>query len=220
MNESLQGHFYNMFETIIGYLPSLFAGLLLIVVGWVLGWIIKRILVQICVLLRLDRMLLQFQWGKGLGRADVRYTLYNAIGNLGFFVVFLAFLSNALTVLNLTVLSNLLEKGIFFLPRLIAALVMLGIGWLLASVASFAAQKALMREGVPRATLIGRFSKSVLILFFSAMALTELNVAREIVIIGFTTIFVTLGSIAIVAAIRADKLTVSDGSGERSDSDR
>jgi hypothetical protein len=37
-------------------------------------------------------------------------------------------------------------------------------------------------------------------MLFFAMALVELNVAREIVIIGFATIFITLGLLTVVAA--------------------
>jgi hypothetical protein len=37
-----------------------------------------------------------------------------------------------------------------------------------------------------------------LLLFFSAMALTELDIAREIVFIGFATIFITIGLLTVV----------------------
>ncbi len=100
--------------------------------------------------------------------------------------------------MKLTVLSDLLEGGVFFLPRLLIALTILGVGGFIAGWVAGVIQRALIQENVPRATLLARFSKMVLLLFFSAMALTELNVAREIVIIGFTTIMITLGILSIV----------------------
>jgi hypothetical protein len=36
------------------------------------------------------------------------------------------------------------------------------------------------------------------LLFFSAMALVELEIAQQIVIIGFATIFITLGLVTVV----------------------
>jgi hypothetical protein len=38
----------------------------------------------------------------------------------------------------------------------------------------------------------------VILLFFSAMALVELNVAREIVIIGFSVIIITLAVLTVI----------------------
>jgi len=208
MDSPIKQLFIPTVEKIIGYLPNLFAGLILIGLGWFLGWLVKRVVVQMCILFKLDRLLRRFRWGQALSKADVRYAAYDTIGNFAFFAFFLIFLHSGLSVMNLTVLSDLLEGGVFFLPRLIVSLSILGIGWLIAGWVAGAIQKALIKEDIPRATLLARFSKMVLLLFFSAMALTELNVAREIVIIGFTTMIVTLGILVVVFAAGAGKTLV------------
>jgi hypothetical protein len=200
MGESLQTQFWEMGKEIIGYLPNLFAGILLVIIGWFLGWFLKRIVIRIAVLLRLERFLTRIRWGEDFSKGDVRYGFYNFIGNVAFFVIFIIFLDNAFRTWKLTVLSDLLEKGIYFLPRMILAITIFGIGWLIASWAAKSALKALRREDIPRASLIARLIKAVLIMFFSAMALVELNIAREIVIIGFATIFITLGLLTVVVA--------------------
>ena len=189
---------YDFAEKILAYLPHLFAGIILIGIGWFLGWILKRIIVQICVILRVERFLLRFRWGGDLSKADVRYGLFNFIGGIVSFIIFLIFLNTALSVMQLTVLSDLLGKGILFFPRIIVALIIFGIGWFISRRVDAAVQSALLKEAVPRATLIVRFTKTMLLLFFSAMALAELDIAREIVIIGFTVIFITLGVLAII----------------------
>ena len=75
---------------------------------------------------------------------------------------------------------------------------MFGVGWLISSWSAQAVYKSLHREEIPQATLIANFIKTVLLLFFSAIALVELDIAREIVIIGFATIMITLGILSIV----------------------
>lgn len=204
-NNTVSGLFFNFSEKIIGYFPNLLAGLVLIGVGWLLGWLAKRIVVKMCMVFKLDRAVERFRWSEGLKKADVRYALYNFIGNIALFIVFLIFLNDALSVLNLGLLSSLLESGIFFLPRFIAAFAIFMAGWFLSGWAAKGVQRALLKEDIPRATLIARFAKTVLLLFFSAMALTELNIAREIVIIGFATIIITLGIITIVFMTRGGK---------------
>jgi len=208
MNSLLTQLFLPSAEKIIGYLPNLIAGLILIGIGWFVGWLVKRLVVQICVLLKFDRVFHRFQWGRALAKGDVRFALYNAVGNVAFFTTFLILLHSALSVMNLTVLSDLLEGVVFFLPRLLVALSIFVAGSLIAGWAERIIQRALITEDVPRATLLARFSKMVLLLFFSAMALTELNVAREIVIIGFTTIIITLGVLLIVITAGGGKTLI------------
>jgi hypothetical protein len=186
-------------EKIIGYVPDLLAGIVLILIGWFLGWVVKRIILQIMAVFRLERFLQRFRWGEDFSKADVRYGFYNFIGNIAFFVIFLIFLIDAFSVWQLTIVSDLLQKGLLFLPKMVIAGIVFGIGWLISSWVSRAIQKALRREEIPRATLIARFSKTVLLLFFSAMALAELEIAQEIVLIGFATIFITLGLLTVVA---------------------
>jgi len=205
MNDPLRDLFDNIGRAIVSYLPTALAGIMLLAVGWFLGWFLKRITMRLLLLLRIERMLQKFRWGEDFSKGDVRNALYTFIGNLVFLLVFLIFLSGALSVMNLTALSSLLEKGILFLPRLAIALLIFGIGWFIALWVGKAIRKALADEEIPRSALIARFSKMILLLFFFAMALTELDIAREIVIVGFTTIMITLGGIAIVLTARGGK---------------
>jgi hypothetical protein len=39
------------------------------------------------------------------------------------------------------------------------------------------------------------------LLLFAAMAIAELNIAREVVIIGFTVIYVTLGALTVIVTL-------------------
>ncbi len=198
METKVGDQFIGLADNIIAYLPNLLAGIILVLIGWIAGWIIKRILVQVSILIRIDRLLRRSRWEADFAKADVRYGLYNLIGNTGFTLIFLLFLDNALIAWNLSILSDLLSKLILFLPKIIIAVSIFGLGWLLAFWTEISMYKTLYKEEIPRATLIARFIKVIVLLFFSAIALVELDVAREIVIIGFATIFITLGAISIV----------------------
>jgi hypothetical protein len=198
MNESLQNQFWGIGKEIIGYFPNLLAGFFLVAIGWFLGWFLKRIVIRVAILLRLERVLIRARWGEDFSKGDVRYGFYNFLGNIVFFVIFVIFLDNAFRTWKLTVFSDLLERGIYFLPRVILALSIFGIGWLIAIWANRSVLRALYRENIPRASLIARLIKTVLIMFFSAMALVELDIARQVVLIGFATLFITLGAVAIL----------------------
>ncbi len=198
MESSFTNLFTNLSRDFINYLPNLLGGIVLVTLGWILGWFAKRVIMQIAVLLRLERLLVSFRWGKDFAKADMRFGLYAYLGNTAFFIIFIIFFNDALITWKLTIFANILERVIFYVPKILVSLIIFTLGWFIASLASRSTQKALAKESVPRAALISRFTKSVLILFFSAMALVELDIAREIVIIGFATIFITLGLFTIV----------------------
>ncbi len=201
MDSKIQDQFVGLTDSLLAYLPNFIGGVALILMGWFAGWLIKRILVQFSVILRVDRFLKRTRFEAEVSKADVRYGLYELIGNIGFVIVFLIFLDNALLTWKMNIMSDLLSKGILFLPKIIIAVAIFGVGWLLASLVQVSVLKSLLREEIPRASLIAKFIKSILLVFFSAISLVELDVAREIIIIGFATIFITLGAITIVMTV-------------------
>ena len=190
--------FSSLARSIINYLPNLAAGLALVVLGLAVGWFIKRIVFQICLILRIDRLFKSFSWGRDFSKADIRQAFFNIVGNVAFALVFLVFLNAALAAMHLIILSNLIERSVNIIPKLFVSLAIFAIGWLLARWVGVTVRRNLLKEGVPRATLIAGFSNAVVLLFFSAMALVELDIAREIVIIGFSAIIITLGVLAVV----------------------
>jgi hypothetical protein len=201
MDNTIQGPFFDFGKQIIDYLPNLLAGILLLGLGWLVGWFIKRIVIQLLVALKFDRLFTRMKWRRAISKADIRYALYGFVGNVFFFIVFLIFLNSALDAMKLTVLSNLIQKGVLFIPKLIVALIIFGFGWIVAGRVSNSVNNALIKENVPDYSLISRFTKFVIILFFSAMALAEIDIAVEIVIIGFTTIIISLAILAILITI-------------------
>ncbi len=205
METKIQDQFLKLFDSILAYLPNLLAGILLILLGWLAGWIIKRVIIQVSMIIKLDRFFRRSRWEADLSKADVRYAIFNFIGNIGYVVVFIIFLDNALVAWKLDVLSDLLNRGILVFPNIIIAFVIFFAGLFIASAVQFAVARTLYREKIPRATLISKFIKSILILFFSAVAFVELDIAREIVTIGFAAIFITLCAIAVAIVIIGGK---------------
>ena len=205
MKEMIPNLVNHLILEVLNYVPRVVASLFLLLLGWFVAWIAKRIVIQLCGIFRVHRYLPRLRWRNALSKADVRDALFNYVGNLVFIAVFIIFIYGALATLKLTVLSTLLAETIFFLPRVVGCFIIFGIGLFLSNRIAVMVHMAVLREGIPRASLIGRFVKGALLMFFAAMALTELNFAREIVIVGFTVSFATMGWLVVVAAAAGGK---------------
>ena len=210
MDNNLENLFLDFGKQIINYLPSLLGGIILLLIGWFVGWLAKRIFIQLLVILRFERLFIRLQWRRALSKADIRYAVFNLIGNIIFFIVFLIFLNSALDAMKLTILSNLIQQGVIFIPKLIVALFIFGIGWVIAGRVSNSVYISLLKEDVTHYSIISRFVKFIAVFFFAAMALVELNISSEIVIIGFTTIMITMGVIAIALVIFGGKSSLEN----------
>ena len=83
METRVEDQFLKLTDSIIGYLPNFMGGLLLILVGWIAGAIIKRVLIQFSLIVRIDRLFKHSRWEADLSKADVRHSISKFIGNIG-----------------------------------------------------------------------------------------------------------------------------------------
>jgi Mechanosensitive ion channel, conserved TM helix len=181
------------------YLPTLFAGIIVLLIGVVVAWIVAKLTVRILVFLRLDRVLTRMGWGRALEKGDVRHSLFGLLGTVAGVLLFLVFLENAVVIWKLTVLSKLLESLVLLIPQLIAAGVVVLVGWGLAAGVSRAVQRTLVQEEFERARLTGRIVFAVILALAVAIALVELKIAETIVSGAFLIAFGTLGLALVLA---------------------
>ena len=180
-------------ERVSAYLPTLFAGLLVLAAGVVVGWVVKRVIVRILIWLRLDRLSGRFGWRAALGRGDTRAALYSLAGTAAMIVVVLLFLENALEIWGLTVLSRMADRVMVSLPEIGLALLVVVVGVLVARMAGERIEDLLEEEEFRRARLAGAICRSVLLTLTGALALWQLGFARQIVLAAFLILFGAIG---------------------------
>jgi Mechanosensitive ion channel, conserved TM helix len=193
-------------QRLTAYLPTLTAGLVVVAAGFVVGWIAKRVVVRALILLRLDRLGGRFGWQAAFAKGDVRAALYNLIGTLTMLLIVLVFTENALHIWGLTVLSTLLGNVIVYVPNLVLVGAVTGVGVMLVNSLSEQVAERLEEEHVPRPRLIASLFKAALLALVGAIALWQLNLARQIVLAGFLIAFGALGvSFALAVGIGSAK---------------
>jgi Mechanosensitive ion channel, conserved TM helix len=181
--------FNDAMADIVSYLPTLFFGLVVLVVGAFVAWLISKLVVRILLFLRLDRVVARLGWGRALEKGDVRHSLFGFAGTVVGLFVFLVFLENAILIWKLTVLSELLEKLVGLIPQLITAGIILLVGWAVAAAVSRAVLRALYQEEFDRARLVAKLVRAAILIFTCAVALVELDIAVGIVTGAFLIAF-------------------------------
>ncbi len=182
-----------LFQQFSAYLPTFAAGLVVLLAGIAIGWVVKKAIGRLLIWLRLDRLAGRVGWRLALAKGDVRAALYNLIGNVAMAVVVLVFLDETLRRWQLTALSRLIESLVFYLPNLGLVVLIVVLGLAIANGLGARVTTALEEEEATHARFVGKLFKAALLFIVGALALWQLQFARQIVLAAFLIAFGSVG---------------------------
>jgi hypothetical protein len=179
------------------FLPKLLALLTFLALGLAAGWLVKFLLLRLLRAFRFDALCERFGLGSSLAKAGTK-SISHLVGRLSFWLVFLLFAFMGIDALDLTATANLISGIIEFLPHTLAAVLLLLFGVLLANFIAEAALIATVNAQIQEARIIASFIRWGVLIFTAAMVLTQLGIAKEIVVAAFSIMF---GGVMLALAI-------------------
>jgi Conserved TM helix len=179
-------------------LPKILALLTFLALGLAVGWLVKVFLLRVLRAFRFDALCERFGLGSSLAKAGTMQSASNLVGRLAFWVVFLLFAVMGIDALDLTATANMMNAIIGFLPHMLAALLLLFFGILLANFIAEATLIATVNAQIQEARTIATFIRWGVLIFTVAMVLTQLGIAKEIVVSAFS---ITFGGVVLALAI-------------------
>lgn len=190
---------WNAFATKIGaFLPDLFAALIILVLGWIGCNIVKRILTRLLRLVQFDALAGRSGINQFLERGGIRQTSSEILGLLVFWFLFLIVVVATLETLGLSGATETLNTIYLYIPKAVAAIVILILGLYLASFIETVTRTSCANAGLEQADSIGRATYYATTVFIVAAILEILDIASVIVLWAFVLIF---GSICLALAI-------------------
>lgn len=180
-------------EKIVALLPALLGALVILLLGWILAKILKAALVRILVAVRLEKFSARSGLSKFLSRGDIKHSLADILGTVFFWIVFLFFIDLAADVLKFTLLQNLINTIISFIPSLVVAVLIIVIGVLLSSFFKGLVRVTASSYALARAELLGSIVQYLIIFFTLAVALEQLGVATNILVYS---VLIIVGALA------------------------
>ncbi|MFQ5904349.1 MAG: hypothetical protein ACE5JO_11730, partial [Candidatus Binatia bacterium] len=147
----------NAFATKVGaFLPDFFAALVILIVGWIVCKIVKRIAIRILKVCRFDVLAEKSGIDKILERGGIQQTSSEILGLLIFWFLFLIVIVATLDTLGLPGVTDTLNTIYLYLPKVVAALVVLILGLYLANFIETITRTSCANAGLQQADSIGR----------------------------------------------------------------
>lgn len=169
--------------------PRILAALTLILLGWIVAALVRRVTVRILTAADLDVRCARWGLTGVIGRAGHRPALTELLGRLVYWAIVLVSLLMAVEALEMPGTQGAVGVLLAFLPHVIVAVLVVVGGWMLAQFLAQAVLIAAVNAQVAGATLLATAVRWLVLTVAAAVALTELGVAREMVLLVFGIAF-------------------------------
>ncbi|MEX5218899.1 MAG: hypothetical protein AB7G68_07785 [Nitrospiraceae bacterium] len=196
--DTMVAGFRDTIMQILLVLPRLLALLTFLALGLVFAWLVKSLTVRLLTAFRFDRICERFGMNKPLAQAGIKQPVSVVVSRVLFWMVFLLFAFMGVDAVNLPATANLISQIVSFLPNVLAASLVLLIGVLSANFFAEAALIAAVNAQLQEARIVASLVRWGILLFTFAMVLTQLGIAKEIVISAFS---ITFGGVVFALAL-------------------
>ncbi len=169
--------------------PRLLALLALVLAGWLVAALARRLTVRILRAADFDGRCGRWGLTATLARGGMRQSPAALVGRLVFWTMFLVALLMGIEALEMPATAGLVAVLLRFLPNLIVAALVMVAGWVLANFLAQAALIGAVNAQVAGAPLIAAAVRWLVLVFAGSAALTQLGIAREMVLLTFGIAF-------------------------------
>lgn len=170
-------------------LPDLLLALVLLIAGWLLAKLVRRLLIRIMRAGRVDEFAERSGLDDFLLRGGVEHTTVTIIAGTAYWLILAAVFVILLDALGLRTAEVLLERLTIFIPNLVVAIGFLVFGSLLARVVGGLVFGYLSNVGSAAAGPIAALARYALLVFTLFMAAEQLAIATEVLVSAFQIAF-------------------------------
>jgi hypothetical protein len=177
------------YENVIQYLPNIMSFILVILAGWVLGRVLRTISMQVFKLLHVDKVSERTGLHEILQKGGIREHMSVILARIVGWATVFVFLIIALNVLAVPEVDTILKSFFLYVPNLLVAIIILFVGYLLSNFLSRAALIASVNAEIRMSGAIAKLVKIGILVMSVTMALEQLGIGRETIVVAFTIVF-------------------------------
>jgi hypothetical protein len=178
------------------FLPQLIGFLVILLLGWVIAWVVKAILVRVLGRFHLDRRLHESPAGDYVERFSPGASPSRLVGGVAFWIIFIFALTAAIGALQIPAVTAFMNQVLAYLPNVIVAVLIFVIAAAIAGAAAGLAHRTM--GDTPTGDLVKTAVPALVLAVAFFMILTQLKIAPEIVQILFAAL---VGALALGLAL-------------------
>ena len=178
----------NLASAFVLFVPRLIAAAIIFAAGFVVAVIARRIVRIVLTALNFDRLAARTGASEMLRVAEMP-TADLLIAKITFWIVWAGFIVSAVDTLQFAPFQGLVRQFFAFVPRILLALLVLALGFLVGNFVWRATLLASVNAGLPAARLLSGTLRLLVIAIAVVMALEHLRLATTVVLTAFAITF-------------------------------
>ena len=172
-------------QSIFGFLPSLFAALIIFFFGLLLARWLKNFTIKALKGIKFNSFSKKIGVDKFLEKAEIQIHIEEIVGNIVKWIIIFIFFTTAVNILGLTAVSNILNTVLASVPKILSAAFVFTAGVLLAGLVESLIKGSVAQVDVRIGRLAGKFASWLVIVFATLAAVNELGIAQSLINILF-----------------------------------
>lgn len=188
MIELINTILFTFFKNLGNYIPNLFGGLLILVVGLLIGSIVKQLIMTVVTFSKVD---LLFHKTKLIKKEEVNMWT-EVLSEILKWMLIIVFLIPALEVWGLSRATVVVNQILFYLPNVVVAVVIAFVGILASNLTSDLVRHSVKTMGSTASNSLAVFTRGTIMFFTVLVVLNQLGVAQDLIRILFTGIVAML----------------------------
>lgn len=185
--------YQNVIVKLAQFIPSLLTAILILIIGWIIAGIVARIVNRILRLFKLDKVFAHAKVDELLKNAGSKKDTVGLVSHIVKWILLLVVFMAAVDTLKLPTVKTFFDQIIAYTPNVIAAIIILLIGALIAAAVDKFIEGSLKAGNVGFGKMLGTTAKYSINIFSIIAALGQLGIAT-----GYMQTFFT-GLVAMLA---------------------
>jgi len=187
-----------MLTRIMVYLPVLAGALVILIVGWIVAKAIRRLVDWLLKTVRFDALADKAGISEILRKGDLEISAREVVGSIVYWLIIIMVLVMTVDALGLPKASDILSSLFAYVPKVIAALLVLIVAMFLANFVSGIVRTAAGNAKLPKPEILAGISRWAIIIFAVTISLEQLGIAPLLVTATFN---IVLGGICLALAL-------------------
>jgi hypothetical protein len=174
---------------LVQFMPQLLVGILLFIVGWIIARLLRRGIIKVFKLVRLNTLAEKAGIENFLIKGGAQYTTVNVLANLIYWFLMFALTMAVLHSLGLDAAKELFNKILYYIPNIIVAVLVLIFGTLFAKLIRGAAFTYLSNMRISGAEFISNIAYWAIIFLVFSITLQQLSLGGQVLVSAFEIAF-------------------------------
>jgi hypothetical protein len=191
----ITGVFATMMNQVAGAIPLVLGAFVLLILGLIVGRYVGDLVAKLLSDVGFDVILsrIGLERGEKGDKAEPLFKLSGVAGNLVAAVIVLFFVMEAFRLMRMDLIAGAIDKLILYVPSVLIAFTILGLGFYLAGVVEQIVQRSFAADSTLEAEVVGLVLRYAVIVFAFFMAFDELRIAHSVVTNAFAIGLGTIG---------------------------